>query len=178
MKAAVCCHQTADQLGVCGQWHFCHVICCFAPSRATGVLRNPSQDTLVSAQLGDRDGDAVISRPDFSSASTQLVSLLPLSICLSLYLPLSQRKGITEGAKCHGTGSERGEKEGREIGVGGGQRKREVVYLALLVTLLLWLLSSSLPKAAASQAIVPNLGSDWTGGAPLAPQAVQQCFIG
>lgn len=61
---------------------------------------------------------------------------------------------------------------------GGVQKEREVVYLALLVTLLLWLLSSSLPKAAASQAIVPNLGSHWTGGAPLAPQAVQQCFIG
>lgn len=37
---------------------------------------------------------------------------------------------------------------------------------------------SGLPKAAASQAIVPKLNSHWMGGAPLAPRASQQYFIG
>ena len=36
---------------------------------------------------------------------------------------------------------------------------------------------TGLPNAA-SQAIVPKLDSHWVGGAPLAPQAAQQRFIG
>lgn len=37
---------------------------------------------------------------------------------------------------------------------------------------------TGLPKADASQAIVPKLDSHWMGGAPLARQAAQQYFIG
>ncbi|CAJ1084550.1 Hypothetical predicted protein [Xyrichtys novacula] len=37
---------------------------------------------------------------------------------------------------------------------------------------------TGLPKAAASEAIVPKLASHWLGGAPQAPQAAQQLFIG
>lgn len=88
----------------------------------------------------DWDGDAVISRPSF------LLSLV-LSLHLSEFISLSLvlRKRVTEGAKCHGTESERGERE-----MGRGRKETEVVYLAVFVTLLPWLRSSSLPKAAAS----------------------------
>lgn len=78
--------------------------------------------------------------PRFSSPSLSL----PVSPSLSLYL-WSWRKRVTEGAKCHGTGSEMGERE-----MGRGRKETEVVYLAVFATLLPWLRSSSLPKAAAS----------------------------
>lgn len=107
----------------------------------------------------DWDGDAVISRPSF------LLSLA-LSLRLSEFISLSLvlRKRVTEGAKCHGTGSGRGERE-----IGRGRKETEVVYLAVFATLLPWLRSSSLPKAAASQATLPNPGAHWTGRPPPFP---------
>ena len=117
----------------------------FSPSRATGIWRNPSPRHICFCVVRrDRDGDAVISGLDFSSTSTQLISLpLFFFICLSRYLSLSWRKGTTEGAKMSWLRIR--ERDGRREGVQGGrerERGREVVYLALLVTLL-WLLSSS-----------------------------------
>lgn len=77
----------------------------------------------------DRDGDAVISGPDFSSTSPQLVSLPFLSLSVYLSICLSWRKAAPGGAKCHGSGSEREKRRSEKL----RWRKREKLF-----TLLSW----------------------------------------
>lgn len=135
-----------SSVSTAGGTYVCHVIC-FHPPGPPGFGRTLPQDTFVFCVVRrDRDGDAVISGLDFSSTSTQLTSL-PLSFFfffVSVYLAICLCRGereLQKGLKCHGSGSGRRERESRAVEK-ERERGREVVYLALLVTLL-WLLSSS-----------------------------------
>lgn len=85
----------------------------------------------------DRDGDAVIFGLDFSSTSTQLASI-PFSLLLYLFIYLS----LCHGERKQWTGLNVMAQDQRHRKERETKRKREVVYLALWVTLL-WRLSSS-----------------------------------
>lgn len=93
---AACCHQTTDQLGVFGWWHLRMSCDLFSPSRATGIRQNPSPRHICFCVVRrDRDGDAVISGLDFSSTSTQLISLPPFFLFF-LYLFISLSVSVVE----------------------------------------------------------------------------------
>lgn len=118
---------------------------------------------LICVCVVRRDGgsDAVVSGLDRSSAGTQPGSLyfsLPLSVCLPLFGWRGQDK-LNVGSR-----SERKTDRGRSLLCSIG----DSALASLQFT------CTGLPKAAASQATLRELDSDWMGGAPLA----QQPFIG
>lgn len=100
----------------------------------------------------------------------------------SLYLFISL--SVSLGERQHQEGlnvmaqDQRERKEGVRNWDGGRERSCLPCSLGDSALASLHLTCTGLPKAAASQAIVPKLGSHWMGGAPPAPLAAQQRFIG
>lgn len=92
-----------------------------------------------------------------------------LSVCLSVS---EQRSGLNVMAE-----DQRHRKEERKT---EGEKERSCLPCSLGDSALasLQFTCTGLPKAAASQAVVPRLDSHWMGGAPPAPRATQQYFIG